>query len=170
MISVDLNSSVLDLALIITAQAGRVTGPLAGPLWLWPPPAQGDLSPKINTYFRAGNFCMSHVSCLKYVNAESQFPSCFMLGYKIPCLGKPSIKKPCHQNKYHQGSDGTLHATKKPLTFFGKKLPFQEVKIFYFNHATLQSVFENYFAKIPLHKPLTAETQQVMASPPHPYP
>ena len=38
----------------------------------------------------------------------------------------------------------------KPFAFFGQKWPFQEVKIFYINHAiicqSLQLIFENFLA------------------------
>ena len=63
--------------------------------------------------------------------------------------------------------------TKKPLTFFGQKWPFQEVNICNFNHATIcpsqQSVFKNVRAKIPLRKPPTVDTRLVRAlTPPIP--
>ena len=50
----------------------------------------------------------------------------------------------------------------KPSAFFGQKWPFQEVKIFYFNHAiicqSLQSIFENFLPKILLSQPETANS------------
>ena len=50
----------------------------------------------------------------------------------------------------------------KPSAFFGQKWPFQEVKIFYFNHPiicqSLQSVFENFLPKIFLSEPKTANS------------
>ena len=55
----------------------------------------------------------------------------------------------------------------KPSAFFGQKWPFQGVKIFFFNHAIicqpLQSVFENFLAKITLTEPLTGDSGPVRA-------
>ena len=53
----------------------------------------------------------------------------------------------------------------KPSEFFGQKWPFQEVKIFDFNHAiicqSLQSIFENFLAKISWSEPLAATNGSV---------
>ena len=58
----------------------------------------------------------------------------------------------------------------KPSEFFGPTWPLQEVKNFYFNHAiicqSLQSIFENFLAKISLSQPKTANSPPFRAWPP----